>query len=62
MSDTDLIGDEDVEIETTLNGSLLKRRVKARQHLADFLRQEMELTGTHLGTARVVVIADWLFT
>jgi carbon-monoxide dehydrogenase small subunit len=23
--------------------------VKARQHLADFLRQEMELTGTHLG-------------
>jgi carbon-monoxide dehydrogenase small subunit len=49
MSDTDLIGDEDVEIETTLNGSLLKRRVKARQHLADFLRQEMELTGTHLG-------------
>jgi carbon-monoxide dehydrogenase small subunit len=49
MSNTDLIGDEDVEIETTLNGSLLKRRVKARQHLADFLRQEMELTGTHLG-------------
>jgi aerobic-type carbon monoxide dehydrogenase small subunit (CoxS/CutS family) len=23
--------------------------VKARQHLADFLRQEIELTGTHLG-------------
>jgi aerobic-type carbon monoxide dehydrogenase small subunit (CoxS/CutS family) len=23
--------------------------VKARQHLADFLRQDMELTGTHLG-------------
>jgi aerobic-type carbon monoxide dehydrogenase small subunit (CoxS/CutS family) len=23
--------------------------VKARQHLADFLRQELELTGTHLG-------------
>ena len=22
---------------------------KARQHLADFLRQELELTGTHLG-------------
>jgi carbon-monoxide dehydrogenase small subunit len=49
MSELDLIGDEDVEIETTLNGSTLKRRVKARQHLADFLRQEMELTGTHLG-------------
>jgi len=27
----------------------LRRRVKARQHLADFLRQELELTGTHLG-------------
>jgi len=49
MSNTDLIGDEDVEIETTLNGAVLRRRVKARQHLADFLRQEMELTGTHLG-------------
>ena len=32
-----------------LNGKPLKRRVKARQHLADFLRQELELTGTHLG-------------
>ena len=49
MSDPDLIGDEEVDIETTLNGKPLKRRVKARQHLADFLRQELELTGTHLG-------------
>ena len=46
---TDLAGDEEVEIEATLNGTPLKRRVKARQHLADFLRQELELTGTHLG-------------
>ncbi|MFL6821584.1 MAG: (2Fe-2S)-binding protein [Xanthobacteraceae bacterium] len=46
---TDLVGEEDVPIEATLNGKPLKRRVKARQHLADFLRQEMELTGTHLG-------------
>ena len=44
-----LMGDEAVEIEATLNGRPLKRRVKARQHLADFLRQELELTGTHLG-------------
>jgi carbon-monoxide dehydrogenase small subunit len=44
------VPDEDeVLIEATLNGRPLKRRVKARQHLADFLRQEMELTGTHLG-------------
>src|SRR6516164_6993984 len=45
----DLLGDDEVVIEATLNGQPLKRRVKARQHLADFLRQEMELTGTHLG-------------
>ena len=49
MSAPDLIGREEVEIEATLNGKPLKRRVKARQHLADFLRQELELTGTHLG-------------
>ena len=49
MSDPDLIGDEELDIEITLNGKPLKRRVKARQHLADFLRLELELTGTHLG-------------
>ena len=45
----DLFGEDEVTIEATLNGRPLRRRVKARQHLADFLRQEMELTGTHLG-------------
>src|SRR5436190_21727796 len=45
----DRFGEDEVAIEATLNGQLLRRRVKARQHLADFLRQEMELTGTHLG-------------
>jgi aerobic carbon-monoxide dehydrogenase small subunit len=45
----DLFGDDEVAIEATLNGRPLRRRVKVRQHLADFLRQEMELTGTHLG-------------
>jgi carbon-monoxide dehydrogenase small subunit len=49
MSEVELIGDEEVEIVATLNGKALKRRAKARQHLADFLRQELELTGTHLG-------------
>jgi aerobic-type carbon monoxide dehydrogenase small subunit (CoxS/CutS family) len=46
---TNFLGEEDVAIEATLNGKPLKRRAKARQHLADFLRQDMELTGTHLG-------------
>ena len=49
MTELETLGEEDVEIETVLNGKPLKRRVKARQHLADFLRQELELTGTHLG-------------
>jgi aerobic-type carbon monoxide dehydrogenase small subunit (CoxS/CutS family) len=49
MTKVNLIGDEDVAIETIVNGKPLKRSVKARQHLADFLRQELELTGTHLG-------------
>ncbi len=42
-------GAEFVDIETVVNGRTIKARVKARQHLADFLRQELELTGTHLG-------------
>jgi carbon-monoxide dehydrogenase small subunit len=46
---TDPVGEEEVAVEATLNGKPLKRWVKARQHLADFLRQDMELTGTHLG-------------
>jgi carbon-monoxide dehydrogenase small subunit len=49
MSTTDLSGHDDIEVDATLNGKPLRRRVKARQHLADFLRQELELTGTHLG-------------
>jgi len=49
MSTTALNGHEDIEVDATLNGKPLRRRVKARQHLADFLRQELELTGTHLG-------------
>jgi carbon-monoxide dehydrogenase small subunit len=44
-----LAGEDEVAIEAMLNGKRVKRLVKARQHLADFLRQELELTGTHLG-------------
>jgi carbon-monoxide dehydrogenase small subunit len=39
----------DLEIATTVNGAPLRARVKARQHLADFLREELQFTGTHLG-------------
>lgn len=46
---TDPTGVEQVEIETYINGRRVRARVPARQHLADFLRQGLELTGTHLG-------------
>jgi carbon-monoxide dehydrogenase small subunit len=49
MTDSDLLGLEHVRIEATVNGKPIERYVQARQHLADFLRQELELTGTHLG-------------
>jgi aerobic-type carbon monoxide dehydrogenase small subunit (CoxS/CutS family) len=39
----------ELEIETTVNGAFVRRRVDARQHLADFVREELQFTGTHLG-------------
>ena len=39
----------EIDITTEVNGEAVKRRVKARQHLADFVRDELGLTGTHLG-------------
>lgn len=40
---------ERFEIRFTLNGSELCATVPVRKHLADFLREDMELKGTHLG-------------
>lgn len=39
----------DIEVSLTVNGEAVTKRVSARQHLADFLRDELSLTGTHLG-------------
>jgi len=41
----------DHELETTLtvNGTAVKRRIPARVHLIDFLREELGLTGSHVG-------------
>lgn len=36
-------------ITVTVNGKSFTRQVETRMHLADFLRQELDLTGTHLG-------------
>ena len=40
---------ETLEISLTVNGEQVKRSVPARLNLADFLRNELELTGTHVG-------------
>ena len=37
------------DITLTVNGTQLTRRVAARQHLVDFLRDELGLTGSHIG-------------
>ena len=39
------------EVDTTLtvNGVEVRRRIPARQHLVDFLRDELGLTGSHVG-------------
>jgi carbon-monoxide dehydrogenase small subunit len=36
-------------IDLTVNGQRVSREVETRQHLGDFLRRELKLTGTHLG-------------
>jgi aerobic-type carbon monoxide dehydrogenase small subunit (CoxS/CutS family) len=38
-----------IEVTVTVNGRAYTRTVEARTHLADFLRQELGLTGTHVG-------------
>lgn len=36
-------------ISVEVNGHTIERETEARMHLGDFLRQELDLTGTHLG-------------
>jgi carbon-monoxide dehydrogenase small subunit len=38
-----------LDITLTVNGTPVSRRVQARQHLVDFLREELGLTGAHVG-------------
>jgi carbon-monoxide dehydrogenase small subunit len=37
------------DITLSVNGTTVQRRVPARQHLVDFLRENLELTGSHAG-------------
>src|SRR5918994_7853322 len=36
-------------IKVTVNGRIYERLVEVRMTLADFIRQDLDLTGTHLG-------------
>ena len=38
-----------LDITLTVNGTQVSRRVAPRQHLVDFLREELGLTGSHVG-------------
>ena len=38
-----------LDISLTVNGTPVSRRVATRQHLVDFLRDELGLTGSHIG-------------
>ena len=39
----------EVQVSLQVNGEAVSRRVEARQHLIDFLRLELGLTGSHAG-------------
>jgi carbon-monoxide dehydrogenase small subunit len=41
--------DHALDITLTVNGTQVARRVPVRQHLVDFLREELGLTGSHIG-------------
>ena len=43
------MSEEISEIKLTVNGDLITKTVNVRQHLVDFLRLELGLTGSHLG-------------
>ena len=43
------MSEENCEITLTVNGEILTKIVKVRQHLVDFLRLELGLPGSHLG-------------
>lgn len=38
-----------VEIALSVNGAAVRRRVEPRKNLVDFIREDLELTGSHVG-------------
>jgi carbon-monoxide dehydrogenase small subunit len=43
------MSEETTQISLTVNGEAVTRIVPVRQHLVDFLRTDLELTGSHIG-------------
>ena len=41
--------DTNVEVTLRVNGDTVSRRIEARMNLVDFLREELGLTGSHVG-------------
>ena len=41
--------DTNVEVSMRVNGTTVARRIEARMNLVDFLREELGLTGSHVG-------------
>ena len=41
--------EQTLDTTLTVNGTVVTRRIPARQHLIDFLREELGLTGSHVG-------------
>jgi len=41
--------EQTLDTTLTVNGTVVTRRIPARQHLIDFLREELGLTGSHAG-------------
>jgi carbon-monoxide dehydrogenase small subunit len=41
--------DKHIDVSITVNGQRIERRIPARTNLVDFVRYELELTGSHIG-------------
>ena len=41
--------DREVEVSCTVNGNAVRKRVPVRRNLVDFLRDDLGLTGSHVG-------------
>ena len=52
---------ERLSIRLTVNGRVIEREIPARRSLADFLREDLGLTGTHLGCEHGVCGACTVF-